>query len=174
MMSEENDKTGEGVEQPFIDPWQPQQRELINKLVEHEYTTLCEKKSTYPTINIPADKMLEFMEKLRSEHAFDMLKSHTCVDWIDEGIFELITLFFSTTHLQHIWISTTIPRDNPVIHSLSSIWPIAEFQEREVYDLFGVQYAGNSDLRRLFLDDDWQGFPLRKDYQDDFMLERPQ
>jgi NADH-quinone oxidoreductase subunit C len=56
---------------------------------------------------------------------------------------------------------------------VSAIWAIAEWQEREVFDMFGVHYRQHPDLRRLLLDDDWQGFPLRKDYQDDFVLSRP-
>jgi|SaaInlStandDraft_5_1057022.scaffolds.fasta_scaffold108903_2 NADH-quinone oxidoreductase subunit C len=157
----------------YVDPWQPEQRALLNTLSQVDYASVCDKVSTYPTLNIPVANTSEFMQKLHSEHKFDMLKSHTCVDWLEEGQFELISLLFSTTHLQHIWVSIRIPRDNPVIDTLSHIWPIAEFQEREVYDLFGVKYAGHTDLRRIFLEDDWVGFPLRKDYQDDFMLEKP-
>jgi NADH-quinone oxidoreductase subunit C len=63
-----------------------------------------------------------------------------------------------------------VPRDAAVVPSLASVWPIAEWQEREVYDLMGILYADHPDLRRLFLDDDWQGFPLRKDYEDDYIL----
>jgi NADH:ubiquinone oxidoreductase subunit C len=66
-----------------------------------------------------------------------------------------------------------VPRQNPIAPSVHLLWPIAEWQEREVYDLFGVKYAGHPDLRRLFLEDDWKGFPLLKDYKDDFTLERP-
>lgn len=169
MSDEKKEETTE-----YIDPWVPKQRELIDSVLATSYAKLCDKISTYPTIIIPSGKTTEFMKELKTTHKFDMLKSHTCVDWgVEENIFELITLFFSTESLEHIWVSTKISRDNPVIDSLTSIWPIAEFQEREVYDLFGVQYAGNPDLRRIFLDDDWDGFPLKKDYQDDFMLKRP-
>jgi NADH-quinone oxidoreductase subunit C len=70
-------------------------------------------------------------------------------------------------------VSVSVPRANPVAPTVSTIWEIAQWQEREVYDLFGVRYEGHPDLRRLFLDDNWQGHPLRKDYQDDDMLELP-
>lgn len=166
-MSEEN-STPE-----YIDPWPAEQRQLITKIESLGLGNLCDKKSSYPSINTDSTDYLSLMEKLKTDFKFDMLKSHTCVDWIEDEQFELITLLFSTNSLQHIWVSTKIPREKPITHSLSKLWAIAEFQEREVYDLFGVQYAGNSDLRRIFLDDDWEGFPLRKDYQDDFMLEKP-
>jgi NADH-quinone oxidoreductase subunit C len=68
-------------------------------------------------------------------------------------------------------VSVFVGREKPVVPSVSSLWMIAEWQEREVYDLFGVLYDNHSDLRRLFLEDDWVGHPLRKDYQDDFMLD---
>jgi NADH:ubiquinone oxidoreductase subunit C len=55
---------------------------------------------------------------------------------------------------------------------VSDIWRTAEFHEREVYDLFGIRFENHPDLRRLFLDDDWVGYPLRKDYKDSFTLER--
>jgi NADH:ubiquinone oxidoreductase subunit C len=72
-----------------------------------------------------------------------------------------------------VYVVTSVARDNPLVPTVMDIWPIAEWQEREVYDLFGVLYDGHPDLRRLFLEDDWVGFPLRKDYEDDFMLEPP-
>jgi len=156
-----------------VDPWSPEQRSLVDELTKTNSATLCDKISTFPTIIIPADSLSEYMTNLFETHKFDMLKSHTCVDWPEEEEFELITLLFSTTSLQHIWVSARVPRTNPVISTISHIWPIAEFQEREVYDLFGILYENHKDLRRLFLDDDWEGFPLRKDFKDDFMLERP-
>ena len=64
-------------------------------------------------------------------------------------------------------------RDAPVAPTVSRSWPAAEWQEREAYDLMGILYDEHPDLRRLFLEDDWQGFPLRKDYRDPDMLEFP-
>ncbi|MDH5398758.1 MAG: NADH-quinone oxidoreductase subunit C, partial [Cyclobacteriaceae bacterium] len=58
-------------------------------------------------------------------------------------------------------------REKPEIESVCDIWRTAEFHEREIFDLFGIVFKGHPDLRRLFLDDDWQGFPLRKDYVDE-------
>jgi NADH:ubiquinone oxidoreductase subunit C len=62
-------------------------------------------------------------------------------------------------------------RDNAVIETVSDIWKTAEFHEREVYDLFGVKFENHPDLRRLFLDENWPGYPLRKDYTDENMIE---
>jgi len=174
-MSETKPETKEDTksEEEYIDPWKPEERKLIDEMVSTSEAELCEKISTYPTMIISSDRYYEFMQKVRTEYKFDMLKSHTCVDWLEDNQFEIISLFFSTAHLQHFWISTSISREKPEIETLAELWPIAEFQEREVYDLFGVLYKGHTDLRRIFLDDDWDGFPLRKDYQDEFMLEKP-
>jgi NADH-quinone oxidoreductase subunit C len=106
--------------------------------------------------------------------SFDMLCTHTAVDWLGEDRFELVYVLYSTKHRHYVTVSTSIPRDKPEASSVSSIWRIAEWQEREVYDLMGVLYSGHPDLRRMFLEDDWVGFPLRKDYKDDFMLGLPE
>ena len=82
----------------------------------------------------------------------------------EQGHFECIYNLYSTTHGHRLLVSVSVPRDNPVVPSVASLWAIAEWQEREVFDLMGVLYDGHPDLRRLFLEDDWQGYPLRKDY----------
>jgi NADH:ubiquinone oxidoreductase subunit C len=72
----------------------------------------------------------------------------------------------STTTLDNIVVKVKLDRSNPAITTVSDIWRTAEFLEREVYDLFGVQFLEHPDLRRLLLTDDWVGYPLRKDYED--------
>ncbi len=126
-----------------------------------------------PTVVVPADVLLPLAMALRDtpDLAFDQLTDHTSVDWLKENRFELLYRLYSLQHGHGLLISCSLPRDKPVVSSLSSVWPIAEWQEREVYDLMGILYADHPDLRRLYLDDDWQGFPLRKDYKDDYILE---
>jgi NADH-quinone oxidoreductase subunit C len=128
-----------------------------------------------PAIRVPAEGLPKFMGALRDrpELAFDLLITHTAVDWIDENRFELVYVLHSTVHGHYLVVTTVVPRDEPIVPTVSGVWPIAEWQEREAYDLFGILYDDHPDLRRVFLEDDWQGFPLRKDYRDEFMLERP-
>jgi len=123
-------------------------------------------------VQLPPEKLVNLMVTLRddSQFSFEMLTSHTVVDRIEQGKFELVYYLYSMAHQKRLLVSVMIPRDNPVVSTVSKIWQIAEWQEREVYDLFGVQYDSHPDLRRVFLEDDWKGFPLRKDYKDDFML----
>lgn len=138
-------------------------------------------KSDRPTLQVPPGSIVKICQWLRDDPSlrFDTLYDHTAIDWPDEQRFELTYLLASildpparTRNLQ-IFVTTSVPRDVPVVDTVCGVWPIAQWQEREVYDLFGVLYAHHPDLRRLFLEDDWEGFPLRKDYEDDFMLERP-
>ena len=126
-----------------------------------------------PAVNVPPDVLLKFMQKLHDEPelAFDMLCTHTAIDYPSELRIELVYQVYSLKHGHYLMVTTSVNRDTPVIPSMSPVWRIAEWLEREVYDLFGVLYDGHPDLRRLFLDDDWKGFPLRKDYKDDFVLE---
>lgn len=121
----------------------------------------------------PLPYLLSLMKTLKEDPNlnFDFLLSHTVVDRPEKGIFELVYQLYSTKQNHTLMVISHVERQNPVVPSLSQLWQTAEGQEREVYDLFGVLYDNHPDLRRLFLEDDWVGFPMRKDYQDDFMLE---
>jgi NADH-quinone oxidoreductase subunit C len=128
--------------------------------------------SDTPAVEVTPENLVKSLTTLRDspDFAFALLIDHTAIDRIDDGQFELVYRLYSITTLAMLLVSTKIPRDNPVIATVCEIWRIAEWQEREVYDLFGVLYDNHPDLRRVFLEDDWKGFPLRKDYEDDFML----
>ncbi|MBI3986043.1 MAG: NADH-quinone oxidoreductase subunit C [Lentisphaerae bacterium] len=137
-----------------------------------EKRDLCDR----PAVRVPTGALVAFMRRLHDEPAlaFDMLCTHTASDYPAENRIELIYQLYSIPHGHALMVTTSLQRDRPEAPTVSPVWKIAEWQEREVYDLFGVLYSGHPDLRRLLLADDWQGFPLRKDYQDDFMLERPE
>ena len=65
---------------------------------------------------------------------------------------------------QRVRLRAFLPSDDPVIDSITPVWPSANFYEREVFDLFGVRFAGHPNLRRIMMPDEWEGHPLRKDY----------
>lgn len=132
-------------------------------------------KSDRPAVMTPIEGLVALMVKLRDHAAlsFDMLTVATAIDWIKDGKIELVYILTSSTFNHSFQVGTFLDREKPVAPSLSSVWAIAEWQEREIFDLFGVQYLNHPDLRRLLLEDDWTGHPLRKDYVDSFMLERP-
>lgn len=154
-------------------PPEPELPEIVAKILDAcPGAQRYEANSDRPTVQVKADDLLAVADKLRNDpqFAFDMLCDHTAVDRIESGVFELIYQLYSTTHRKYFMLSCSVPRDNPIAPTLSSLWKIAEWLEREVYDLTGVLYDNHPDLRRVFLEDDWKGFPLRKDYKDDFML----
>lgn len=94
---------------------------------------------------------------------FDMLTAVVGMDWKDAlGVVYYLT---STANWQMIAVKVAVAdRENPMIHTVSDIWGVANFQEREVYDFFGIKFINHPDMRRFFLRNDWVGYPLRKDY----------
>ncbi|MBS1626869.1 MAG: NADH-quinone oxidoreductase subunit C [Bacteroidetes bacterium] len=95
---------------------------------------------------------------------FNFLFCLTCIDWKTH-----LTMVYhlTSTSLKHtIVIKSKLNKEKPEIETVCDIWRTAEFHEREVYDLFGVQFLNHPDLRRLLLTDDWKGHPLLKDYED--------
>ena len=102
---------------------------------------------------------------------FDRLGWLTAVDWGEE--FELVCRLQSREMQTGMFLKCRIPREKPIACSLTPLWPSANWHEREVYDLFGIEFKDHPDLRRILLPDDWVGHPLRKDYEDDRMIKRP-
>jgi NADH-quinone oxidoreductase subunit C len=148
---------------------------LLQALMALEPGIEKREKADRPAIRVPPERLPAVAARLRDDPAlaFDMLQDHTAIDWIAEQRFEVVYHLYSTAHGHAAMLSATVPRDRPVVPTVSGIWPIAHWQEREVYDLLGILYDDHPDLRRLFLEDDWSGFPLRKDYRDADMLELP-
>jgi NADH:ubiquinone oxidoreductase subunit C len=101
---------------------------------------------------------------LEGEAQFDHLFCVTCIDW--KTHLTMVYHLSSTIHRNTIVAKIDLDRNDPSIETVSDIWRTAEFHEREVYEMFGVQFKGHPDLRRLILTDDFNGFPLRKDFED--------
>jgi NADH-quinone oxidoreductase subunit C len=78
---------------------------------------------------------------------------------------EVVYVVNSMSHHHRYTLKCRLPREEPKIQTVESIWPVANWHERETYDMFGVVFEGHSDLRRILCPDDWEGFPLRKDYK---------
>ena len=96
---------------------------------------------------------------------YDALSDVTCVDWIpSDPRFEVIYQLFSTVTKKYLRLKVRLAGDNPAVDSLVSIWPGANFFEREVFDLFGVRFNEHPNLKRIMMPDNWEGHPLRKDY----------
>ena len=131
----------------------------------------------FPEAVITEGKMLEveiadaqwhaLAKELKENEAlgFDFLVTIVGMDWTDK--FGCVYYLTSTAHNEHISVKVTAPdREKPMLHSVADLWKIATIFEREVYDFFGIIFIGNPDMRRLFLSIDWDGYPLRKDYDE--------
>ena len=97
---------------------------------------------------------------------FNMLVDLTAVDWLDqkENRFEVVYQLLSLTHMHRLCVKVAVSESSPEIDSVRPLWDSAWFMEREVFDLFGIKFAGNGDMRRIIMYDEFVGHPLRKDY----------
>jgi NADH-quinone oxidoreductase subunit C len=100
--------------------------------------------------------------------AFDNLMCLSAVDYPKETPprLEVVYHLFSYRHLHTFALKVQLPRENPAVSTLEGVWGVANWHEREAFDLFGIVFTGHSDMRRILLPDDWEGHPLRKDWQD--------
>jgi NADH-quinone oxidoreductase subunit C len=126
----------------------------------------------FPEFILPADGFYPLALTLKEDPKtkMDYLFCLTAADRKDglHVIYHLTSSEFSQPVMLRVILTD---KANPLIPSVSNLWKAAEFYEREVFDLFGIRFEGHPDLRRIFLDDDWTGFPLRKDYKDEFTLQ---
>jgi NADH-quinone oxidoreductase subunit C len=120
---------------------------------------------------IPSEELLPLMKTLRYDKNlnFDYLFCLTCIDWKDHF---MMVYHLASTDLKHSVVVKAKITDNvnPQIESVNDIWKTAELHEDEVYDMFGIKFLNHPNLRRLFLEEDWNGFPLRKNYTDENMI----
>jgi NADH-quinone oxidoreductase subunit C len=129
---------------------------------------------------LPVERLLEAGAWFRDapEAAFDFCSDVTAVDWpTRDARFDVIYCLYSVRHRHRVRLKIRAGEHDPV-PSVSGLWPGANWLEREVYDMFGVRFAGHPDLRRILMPDEWQGHPQRKDYPlegpGELMLEDPQ
>jgi NADH-quinone oxidoreductase subunit C len=127
-----------------------------------------------PVFRVPAEAIHEACRKLKTA-GFDYLILVTAVDYPSEQRFELVYVLSNYTDAREVGLVTYVNRQEPTIPTVSDLWDTADWHEREVYDLFGIRFENHPDLRRILLDDKWEGYPLRKDYEDKVhnMIKRP-
>jgi NADH-quinone oxidoreductase subunit C len=126
-----------------------------------------------PTIYVPREQLVETCLALRdrAELGYAFLADLLPVDYLPrEPRFEIVYLLaslgvagFGDTP-KRLRIKVRVPGSDPTVPSVSSVWPAAAWSEREAYDLFGIHVTDHPDLRRILMPEDWEGFPLRKDY----------
>ena len=136
--------------------------------IENKITQLCPQAQVdttgeFPLVTVDDAQWHDLARALKTQMHYDVLSAVVGMDWT-EALGCVYYLTNTSTHeLLHVKVATT-DRQNPRLHSVVDLWPVANFQEREVYDFFGIVFIGHPDMRRMFLRTDWVGYPLRKDY----------
>ena len=122
------------------------------------------------SITVDGQRIVEICDFLKhdKETPFDYLSDLTCVHYPDrwDAPFEMVYNLFSISENERVRLKV---RTKETVESVTSVWPAANWLEREVFDLFGIRFANHPDLRRLLLPPDWEGYPLRKDYPLEFV-----
>ena len=115
-------------------------------------------------LTVDRARLVELALHLRDEEKFDMLADLTAVDWPRrEKRFDVVLNLYSFAKNERLIVKVHAA-DAEEVPSVVSVWPTANWQEREVFDMFGIVFSGHPDLKRILLPDEWQGYPLRKDY----------
>jgi NADH-quinone oxidoreductase subunit C len=109
--------------------------------------------------------IIEIAQFLRNDErlSMDHLELLGGVDYKDR--IEVVYVLYSMKHRHRYTLKCRLPRESPSIHTVESLWGVANWHEREAFDMFGIVFEGHSDLRRILCPDDWEGYPLRKDYK---------
>lgn len=119
-------------------------------------------------IVVPAELIVETCGVLKSidRFSFDCLSDETAVDRKES--LELVYNLFSYRHKHSVVLKVIVSNtEEPHVPTVEGVWPVANWYEREIYDLFGIVFDGHTDLRRIMMPDDWIGHPLRKDYKEE-------
>jgi NADH-quinone oxidoreductase subunit C len=124
------------------------------------------------TVVVAREALADVLQACRDDPAlaFDMLMDLTAVDYLTDpgreagGRFEVVYHLYSVGENHRLRVKAPVEEDEPVVPTAAGLWPIADWFEREVWDMFGIRFAGHPDLRRLLLYEEFVGHPLRKDY----------
>jgi NADH-quinone oxidoreductase subunit C len=150
--------TAESQKDSFIQRLQEWDAQAVAEVIEFRGET---------TVVVPREHLRRAAEFLVNDRAlqFTFLSDITAVDKFPiEPRFELNYHLLSLEYRKRIRLKVRIPGNDPVVHSVTSIWPAANWHEREAFDLMGIRFEGHPDLTRILMPDDWEGYPLRKDY----------
>lgn len=137
-------------------------KERLAKLVEVFPKATFDVEAEEPAFIVTAADFPAVLRALKEKEGFDRLGNLTAVDWKDH--IEMVYHLYNMEENVKLEVKAALDSAAPVIESATSLYPGAEFEEREVYDLMGVEFLGHPDLRRILMPDDYPAHPLRKDF----------
>ncbi len=139
--------------------------EPIVRKLEKDFGTQASEFRGDVTLVIPAEKIVAACQEMQAQ-GFELLSAMTAVDyWPQEDPrFHVVYLFTSLAKNLSLGFRVPVPGINPSLPTVSSVYRNANWRERELWDMFGIKFAGHPDLRRILMPADWEGHPLRKDY----------
>jgi NADH-quinone oxidoreductase subunit C len=137
--------------------------------LQEKFPQLTERPSAdHPAFNVPVEELVAVLRHLRDEAGFDLLMDITAIDWAEGASprFTVVYHLLSTTRAgSYIRVAANCTSDTePSAPSIVSLWPGANWHERECFDMFGLQFEGHPDLRRILMWDGYPYFPLRKEF----------
>lgn len=137
-------------------------KERLAKLVEIFPKATFDAEAEEPAFIVTAADFPAVLRALKEKEGFDRLGNLTAVDWKDH--IEMVYHLYNMEENVKLEVKAALDSAAPLIESATSLYPGAEFEEREIYDLMGVEFLGHPDLRRILMPDDYPAHPLRKDF----------
>ncbi len=136
-------------------------KDLVDRFGGHFQTSFGQ-----PQVILPSENLVEAAKALRDKHGFELLAGLSAVDYWPELAprFHVVYQFNSHSKLMRLEVRVPLGGNDPVIDTLTDVYPNANWFERELWDMFGIRAKGHPDLRRILMPFDWEGHPLRKDY----------
>ncbi|MDX1437463.1 MAG: NADH-quinone oxidoreductase subunit C, partial [Anaerolineales bacterium] len=142
--------------------------DLAGRFPEH---VTVDERTGYEGYLVDRDHLLEVARAIRDEMGYDYLSSVTGVDYLPDNKMEVVYHAYRTTGGGSLVFKVQVDRDHSVVPSLTPLYPGADFQEREAWDLLGIQFEGHPNLKRILMWEGFEGHPLRKDWQEAYFEE---
>jgi NADH-quinone oxidoreductase subunit D/NADH-quinone oxidoreductase subunit C/D len=150
----------------------PEKTETLDLGEKFPGAVSAESRPGYSGWVVVPEKLTEFARYLRDELGYDFLSNVVAVDYLADNKMELVYYAYKTTGGPGLIWRVQIPRVDPIeVDSLTPVWPGAELQEREIYDLYGILFRNHPDLRRMFMWEGFEGYPMRRDWTEPFFEE---
>jgi NADH-quinone oxidoreductase subunit C len=113
---------------------------------------------------VVAERLPDVARYIRDQLGYTLLSNITATDYLADGVIEMVYHFMHLDGGAPLVVKVRVPREQPVVPSITSLWPGADLQEREAYDLYGVRFPGHPNLVRVYMWDEFEGYPMRKDF----------